>query len=78
MSKNNTSAFPILKTTGMELRDYFAAKAMQGWLANSIDKLQGVEPMWHKSNEQIAEICYQMADAMLAARQLPSHKHPLQ
>jgi hypothetical protein len=46
----------------MTLRDYFAAKAMQGLLAGSL-----------KSSETqlIARDCYAMADAMLAARSQP-------
>src|SRR5574337_1224619 len=43
---------------GMSLRDYFAAKAMQGLLA-------------HEGEEEAAmcaEIAYAMADAMIAAR----------
>ena len=49
---------------GMTLRDYFAAKAMQGTLAASgnqdgfVDFDDGV----------VAESCYQLADAMLKAR----------
>jgi hypothetical protein len=45
---------------GMTLRDYFAAKAMQGLLAG---KLQSVEL------KVIAGDCYKMADAMLKARE---------
>jgi hypothetical protein len=46
--------------TGMTLRDYFAAKAMQGLLAGTL-----------KSSDLslIARDCYQMADAMLKARE---------
>jgi hypothetical protein len=44
---------------GMTLRDYFAAKAMQGLLAG---KLQSVEL------KVIAGDCYKMADAMLEVR----------
>jgi hypothetical protein len=47
--------------TGMTLRDYFAAKAMQGFLANS-------KTAYDVSYEQFAEIFYGMADAMLKAR----------
>jgi hypothetical protein len=46
--------------SGMSLRDYFAAKAMQGMLA---DHTFNHEP------EMIASLCYGMADAMLKARQ---------
>ena len=45
---------------GMDLRDYFAAQAMQYWLSNPID------------NRQIEKLCegaYQIADAMMKARE---------
>ncbi|MDS7875051.1 hypothetical protein [Klebsiella pasteurii] len=45
---------------GMTLRDYFAAKAMQGRLAN---------PDWLASDERTAADAYQIADAMLKARE---------
>lgn len=45
---------------GMTLRDYFAAKAMQGFSANA--KLT-TAPV-----EKVAEWSYEQADAMLAAR----------
>ena len=44
---------------GMTLRDYFAAKAMQGLLANQD---------WNLTGEQAAYEAYQTADAMLRAR----------
>lgn len=61
----NPPAFPLhnhgaqtlgLHVTGMTLRDYFAAKAMQGIL------FEGLEP------EETAKHAYRMADAMLKAR----------
>ena len=64
---SNTTAGPAFPTSnggspdeGMTLRDYFAAKAMQGFLATG------------KSNyldEHIALDAYNLADAMLEARQ---------
>ena len=49
---------------GMTLRDYFAAKAMQGMLSNP--------GMWDLLNERhaqsVAKDAYIMADAMLKAR----------
>ena len=47
--------------TGMTLRDYFAAKAMQGYLA---------DPEWRKDISQTgtAYAAYRMADDMLEAR----------
>ena len=45
---------------GMTLRDYFAAKAMQGLLAGSLKS---------SDTHLIARDCYAMADAMLKARE---------
>ena len=53
----NTWQFP-----GATLRDYFAAKAMQGLLAQSCGTALGSDPIHG------AQYAYQMADAMLAAR----------
>lgn len=64
------AAFPVPATelhgtdTGMTLRDYFAAKAMQGILANPA-QLDNVND---KSAEWVSRDAYQMADAMLKAR----------
>ncbi len=46
---------------GMTLRDYFAAKAMQGFMANKSN------PM-HYQPETDAQWAYMIADAMLKAR----------
>ena len=43
---------------GMTLRDYFAAKAMQGLIANNNINVQ-----------QLAQASYKVADAMLKARE---------
>jgi hypothetical protein len=43
----------------MDLRDYFAAKAMQGLLASDV----------YASKDKFAENAYAMADAMLKARE---------
>jgi hypothetical protein len=61
----NSPAFPIVgqwgvSERGMTLRDYFAAKAMQGVLSS--DKLQTF------NFQKIANDSYLMADAMLEAR----------
>jgi hypothetical protein len=68
----NESAFPWVepattyKTTlvnhGMTLRDYFAAKAMQGMLA-------GQGNMLAVTKEYLAETSYEYADAMMKARE---------
>jgi hypothetical protein len=46
---------------GMTLRDYFAAKALQGIM---------VDPMMTMSADKIADWAYEMADAMLKAREV--------
>lgn len=48
-------------SAGMTLRDYFAAKAMQGLISR-----QGSPDLEYESR-----LAYQMADAMLAARSQP-------
>ena len=66
MSKINDGgpAFPVEDVQenyfGMTLRDYFAAKAMQGLLA-------GIGP--EDNIEVLPSLCYGMADAMLAERE---------
>jgi hypothetical protein len=52
-------AFPTHKEEGMDLRDYFAAKAMQADLTN----YDGAN--W----KRVAVQAYQMADAMMKARE---------
>ena len=60
-------AFPVIGAAGsqedyggMSLRDYFAAKAMQGFAADGADT-------W-PSAEELAHDAYRLADAMLAVR----------
>ena len=64
----NIPAFPApagvshITEQGMTLRDYFAAKAMQGFAAMSdVDGFLSVEEM--------AKMSYKWADAMLKARE---------
>jgi hypothetical protein len=64
---NDTPAFPTTlfehggESNGMTLRDYFAAKAMQGLIKYG---------PWsdYVDMEQIAKLAYKQADAMMAAR----------
>ncbi len=57
-------AFPMIDsketygTNGMTLRDYFAAKAMQGFLAAS----------WADNGQDIATLAYAQADCMILER----------
>ena len=50
------------------LRDYFAAKAMQGMLAYPGDSSSG-SCHNNATPESVAEMAYKFADAMLEARQ---------
>jgi len=68
MYRYNPSAFPVhakyeeetVLNEGMTLRDYFAAKAMQGLVENA---------NWRGMPEDaLAKAAYNMADAMLKAR----------
>ena len=66
---NREPAFPFFMpetevgygSHGMSLRDYFAAKAMQGFLQNASE---------FSSGEQVATDAYLLADAMIKARGL--------
>ena len=79
MQDKDQPAFPATSWTkdgdflgenqGMSLRDYFAAKVMQGCLAYS-----HVSPQWGNYHENssvdgVAEMAYRYADAMLRVRQ---------
>jgi hypothetical protein len=67
---NNTLAFPsfqfhqgygqMLPVGGADLRDYFAAKALQGILTDA-EIAMGIS--------EIAELAYKYADAMMKARE---------
>lgn len=61
MDKTGGAAFPKTDVVGcgMTLRDYFAAKAMQGILAN---------PEYDMPNESLAGEAYKIADAMIRQR----------
>lgn len=59
----NSNGDPIIGTRGMSLRDYFAAKAMQGLIAQSMGTALGSNPKF------AAEHAYATADAMLKARE---------
>lgn len=52
---------------GMSLRDYFAAKALQGLLAGNPETLIALNEHT-KSNGSFSCVAYKMADAMLEAR----------
>ncbi len=54
--------------TGMTLRDYFAAKSMQAYLADK-ELIDLFVYMNADVKEQVALAAYQMADAMMKARE---------
>ncbi len=61
-------AFPVssineTQCTGISIRDYFAAKALQGYLASMSADFEPVE-----FSSTIAKNAYFIADAMIAAR----------
>ena len=69
--KDGGPAFPIVvgdqMTQGMTLRDYFAAKAMQGYvLTDALVNDTDTQQAWI---DLTAKTSYQMADAMIKARE---------
>jgi hypothetical protein len=52
---------------GMSLRDYFAAAALQGWLA-SYPESYILHPASNECENDVARLSYKMADAMITAR----------
>jgi hypothetical protein len=58
-------AFPTHKEEGMELRDYFAAKAMQGLIPVTLKTIADelVTP------KNVVDSAYQWADLMIEARE---------
>lgn len=66
-SPSKQQAFPAHGFPGMLLRDYFAAKAMQGLLASGWCATER-ELMPGAGERTVASDAYQMADAMLKAR----------
>lgn len=65
----NIPAFPAMhydlaeNEHGLTMRDYFAAKALQGFLAYAANKGIYIPP-----DDELATSAYQMADAMMKAR----------
>ena len=58
--KDNMDLIGVKESFGMDLRDYFAAKALQGIVDSSVEA--GLE------TTQIADSAYRIADAMMKAR----------
>ncbi len=82
--KDGGTAFPcegghdsgLYASTGMSLRDYLAAKAMEGLLSglmSSIENIRVIEALCKQrgftDEYAVATTAYQYADAMIAARE---------
>ena len=76
--KYSQSAFPYILnlkdgssvvSNGMTLRDYMAAKALQGMFANPDDSHENYDLSYDDYVKEIARCAYKMADAMLKARE---------
>jgi len=59
-------AFPDFLHDGMTLRDYFAAKAMQGLLSSIGEWTAGTKGL--EFSDTVAEDAYWIADSMMEAR----------
>lgn len=54
---------------GIQLRDYFAAKAMQAIVAATCNEFEGTEAAWVMATERVASQAFRISDAMLAERE---------
>lgn len=67
----NEPAFPnphYINHKGMTMRDYFAAKALQGMSANPADVHDADQETYDEYVEEISRCAYKIADAMMKAR----------
>ena len=69
----NLPAFPLAVegnfiNMGMSMRDYFAAKAMQGFAAACAN--ENDFESWIENNRGMAKAAYEWADAMMKAREI--------
>ena len=55
---------------GMDLRDYFAAKAMQGLIASPRLPLPAAHGASDVTDVMVADLSYKVADAMLKSREV--------
>ena len=63
----------VFANGSMTLRDLFAAKALSGWSEAHHGMTECAKTTWGPSHQygpkEMAETCYRIADAMLAARE---------
>ena len=78
MKPDNPNAFPTPESEhnyaveGMSLRDYFAGQALAGLLADgTMNKIANIDPETTSTEDEqlCADMCYSIADAMLAERE---------
>ena len=58
-------------SSGVSLRDWFAGRALTGWIAalgNIIEEYDGEDAVFAEHQAAVARTCYGYADAMLKAR----------
>jgi hypothetical protein len=60
-------AYTGLMQEGISIRDYFAAKAMQAYVQQELIRCKSGQSV----DESLAQMSYEVADAMLAARSAP-------
>lgn len=63
MKNPRSELFETFAIQGMSMRDYFAAKAMQGMLTNQPLRIDVM-----LNGDSLAQSSYQIADAMMKAR----------
>lgn len=79
-TKTGGPAFPStitddsLHVQGMTLRDYFAAKAVQGFIQSSAIRGIYTKGIGTPTNAELATAAYDLADAMLRARETSTTK----
>jgi hypothetical protein len=64
------NAYMVSTQHGMTLRDYFAAKAMQGLIASPRMPAPAYHGGTDVTDSMIADLAYKMADAMMKAREV--------
>lgn len=70
MSNNNGGpAFPGERGHGLTIRDYFAAKAMQGYIAYMGCEAEATGFMGGQNSKVLALNAYKFADAMIVERE---------
>lgn len=68
MSHTNCHDVMLVEEDGMTLRDYFAAKAMQGFVSQPIPELAELADPNIPLKDYVAHMSYAIADAMLEER----------